>query len=141
GPKGLLGIAFHPGFANENDPGYRKLYTFHTTVPVVGPDIDLSAPVGSTIDHHNVVTEWQVDAMDPNIVDVSSRREVLRVEHRDILHSGGSMVFDENGYLMISIGSPPNYLLAQDPSYAEGSILRIDPLDPVLTPSSPDVPG
>jgi len=34
--RGLLGLAFHPGFEDKGSPGYHTLYTLHN-VPVVRP--------------------------------------------------------------------------------------------------------
>src|SRR6476469_5577882 len=38
GERGLLGLAFHPGFANPASGGFRKFYTFATETPSVAAD-------------------------------------------------------------------------------------------------------
>ena len=67
--RGLLGLAFDPGFANPSSPGYRTLYTY-TSEPVKGPaDFTVPMPTDTPFDHQNVVAEWKVSASNPNLVD------------------------------------------------------------------------
>ncbi len=144
GANGLLGSAFHPDFADPLSPGYRKFYTFHSPrIADVNPTapIDFAAPAGSgNITHHNILTEWTVDANNPNQIDMSSRRELFRAEHVNGNHFGGMVDFGPDGYLYTAIGQPPqsNILNAQNPSSFFGKIFRIDPLNPALTPGSQD---
>jgi len=144
GANGLMGITFHPGFANPSSPGYRKLYTHHTVLPSTHPGatVDFPSPPLAAIDHHNVITEWQMSTSNPNVVDVSTRREVFRESHVGVLHNGGTLTWGPDGYLYGSIGTPAlstaQHLTAQDNSNLYGTIYRIDPIDPALTPSSPN---
>jgi glucose/arabinose dehydrogenase len=136
GETGLLGFTFHPDYANAESPGYRKLYTYHSVPLDPEAPVDFEVP-GSTIHHQNVLTEWQVDANNPNVVDVSTRREIFRESHIGNIHAGGMLEFGTDGYLRGSIGTPPNQLLyGQDTSNIFGTIFRIDPLAPELTSSS-----
>jgi hypothetical protein len=138
GARGLMSFSFHPGYADPLSPGYRKLYTFHTTAVSAAP-VDFSS--GGTAVHHNVVTEWQVNASNPNVVDTSTRREVFRHAHEDVEHSGGMLQFGPDGYLYGAIGTPTQtHLLtqAQNLAHMHGKYFRIDPLDPALTGSSTD---
>jgi glucose/arabinose dehydrogenase len=137
--QGLLGMEFHPGYANPADPGYRKFYTYHLVQPNPSADITFNTP-GEDITHHNVLTEWQVSATNPNIIDVSTRREIYREAHpRDFEHNGGALDFGPDGYLYVTTGAPPGlHTLAQDLSAIQGKTLRIDPVAPAANPSSLD---
>jgi hypothetical protein len=116
-------------------PGYRKLYTYHSVAVDELATVDFPAP--GTILHQNLLTEWQVNATNTNEVDVSTRREVFREAHPGDVHSGGGMDWGMDGYLYVSIGTPvPSE--AQNRGNVLGTILRIDPLDPALTPESAD---
>jgi glucose/arabinose dehydrogenase len=138
GETGLLGFAFHPGYADPNSPGYRKMYTYASEMPNSQVAIDFELP-GSTVHHHNVLTEWQVDANNPDVVDMSTQREIFREAHIGNFHAGGMLEFGPDGYLYGSIGTPNEvFLSAQDNSSIFGKIYRIDPLAPALTPTSGD---
>lgn len=140
--RGLLGLAFHPGFADANSPGYRKLYTF-TNEPVSGT-ADFTVPMTGAFDNQVVIAEWQVSASNPDIVDPATRREILRIDHPQFNHNGGQLGFRPGApYLYISIGDGgagndvgpghnPATGNAQDTTTVLGKILRIDPLDPAL---------
>jgi glucose/arabinose dehydrogenase len=138
---GLLCLAFHPGYADPLSPGYRKLYTYHSVTTDPGATVDFTSNV-APIDHHNLVTEWQVSAVNPNQIDVSTRREIFREAHPSDIHNAGTITFGPDGYLYGSIGAAPTgtsqQLTAQNNSDIMGTIYRIDPLDPALTPSSTD---
>lgn len=141
--RGLLGLAFHPGFSNPASPGYRKLYTY-TSEPVAGP-ADFTVPNASAFNHQSVLAEWQVDANNPDVVDASTRREVMRIDEPQSNHNGGKLAFrpgDGNLYIAFGDGGAANDVAAghnpatgnaQDTSNVLGKILRIDPLDPSLT--------
>lgn len=143
GVTGLLGLTFHPDFANPMAPGYRKFYTYHSVATPASPVPVDFAVAGSTVSHHNLLTEWQVSAGNPNVVDLSTRREIFREAHVDpnADHNGGHLEFGPDGYLYGTIGTPSaggaalaSY--AQNLSIIQGKIFRIDPLDPSLTPGS-----
>ncbi|MGC3990906.1 MAG: PQQ-dependent sugar dehydrogenase [Chthoniobacteraceae bacterium] len=146
--RGLLGLAFHPGFADPNSPGYRKLYTY-SSEPVSG-SADFTVTMTGSPDHQSVVTEWQVSAANADLVDTSKRREVLRVDEPEFNHNGGKLAFrSSDGYLYISlgdggaandVGDGHNVTTGngQDLHTVLGKILRIDPLAPALTTGSSD---
>ncbi|HVF06923.1 MAG TPA: PQQ-dependent sugar dehydrogenase [Frankiaceae bacterium] len=108
GEQGLLSMAFAPDFATS-----KRFY------------VDYNGTDGAVR-----VAEFTVGA-DPDRADVSSRRELLRIEKPNENHNGGQLVFDADGMLMISIGDggggndPDNN--AQDLGTLLGKILRIDP--------------
>ncbi|MDQ3627207.1 MAG: PQQ-dependent sugar dehydrogenase, partial [Verrucomicrobiota bacterium] len=149
GERGLLGLAFHPGFNQPASPGYRRLYTY-TSEPVTGA-ADFSD--NSASDHQSVITEWQVSATNPDVVDPASRREVMRIDQPQSNHNGGKIAFrPSDGYLYIALGDggasndvgtghTPNLGNAQDVNNVLGDILRIDPLDPASTLARSDPPS
>jgi glucose/arabinose dehydrogenase len=52
-------------------------------------------------DHQNVVAEWRVSG---GVVDVSSRRELMRVDWPQFNHDGGDLAFGPDDKLYISMG-------------------------------------
>ncbi|HOR26537.1 MAG TPA: PQQ-dependent sugar dehydrogenase [Candidatus Sumerlaeota bacterium] len=129
--RGLLGFAMHPNFAAN-----PLVYTY-TSEPASGSaDFELDLPVGVNPNHDSVIAEWQVDAGNPNLIDLSSRRELLRIEEPQFNHNGGALHFDASGHLFISLGdggaaddqgNGHGEGNAQNIETILGSILRIDP--------------
>ncbi len=149
--RGLLGLAFHPGFANPLSPGYRKFYVNYTKSYVPGsPDFDpAAAGVGDPVNCVTVIAEFQVSPTDPNVALPGSERRLLRYTQPQSNHNGGQVEFGPDGYLYIGAGDgggsndnnaghaggstllPTNNLgNGQDKTRFLGKILRIDPLDP-----------
>jgi len=144
--RGLLGLAFHPDFADADKPGYHKVYTY-TSEPVQGPaDFTIDLPPDQ-INHQSIITEWQLAAGGLNI-DPSSARVLLRIDQPQFNHNGGKIAFGPDGYLYIALGDGggANDTSAghgdqgngQNINTVHGSILRIDPVAPDLTPDSRD---
>ena len=145
--RGLLGLAFHPGFADPGSPGHRRLYT-HTSESVQGPaDFTIDLPANQ-VDHQSVITEWQV-ATDGSRADPGSARVLLRIDQPQSNHNAGDLEFGPDGYLYIALGDGggaddaaaghgPNGN-GQNINTVHGSILRIDPLSPGGTPGSRDL--
>jgi glucose/arabinose dehydrogenase len=144
--RGFLGMAFHPGYTDPNAAGYRRLYTY-TSEPVNGTaDFTIDVPQ-SAVDHQNVIREWRLDTATGK-VDPNSSRVIIREDHPQFNHNAGELAFGPDGYLYFGIGdgggandkSPGHgtHGNAQNINRIQGKILRIDPLDPNLTPSSPD---
>jgi glucose/arabinose dehydrogenase len=148
GERGLLGLAFHPGYNDPSSSGFRKFYTY-SSEPVTGA-ADFTVPKTTAFDHQSVVAEWQVSAGNPDVADSASRREVLRVDEPQANHNGGKLAFRPGEpYLYISLGDGgasndvgdghnPAIGNGQDLTTVLGKILRIDPLDPALTSGSGD---
>jgi glucose/arabinose dehydrogenase len=151
--RGLLGIALHPGFADSESPGYRKIFTY-SSEPVNGTADFTTSPLpeGVSMDHQSVLAEWMLDSENMDRIDPSTRREVMRIDQPQSNHNGGMLVFVEEGSLtgnlLIGLGDGggandvgPGHSEggnAQDISNIYGSIVMIDPLDPSETPTSPN---
>ncbi len=153
--RGLLSLAFHPGFANASSPGYRKFYLNYTKTYQVGIDPPQHDGGLWTVNCTTVIAEFQVSATDPNTADPLSERKLLLYPQPQSNHNGGNIIFDANGLLYIGSGdggssndnnvghsggaasipgpplvpSPSNALgNGQDKTVYLGKILRIDPL-------------
>ena len=106
--QGLLGLAFHPNYA-EN----RQFFVDYT---------DLN---GDTM-----VVRYTTSADNPNQADISSAKQILKVFQPSSNHNGGGLIFGPDGYLYIGLGDggaagdPGNY--GQDNEDLLGAILRID---------------
>jgi len=134
--RGLLGLAFDPGFADPASPGHRRIFTY-TSQPVSGT-ADLTDQYATTINHHAVISSWRVDASNPNVVDPASRIDILRIDEPQANHNGGTIAFGPDGFLYLSLGDGggandnnanghnPLTGNGQDPNIALGKILRID---------------
>jgi len=151
GERGLLSIAFHPGFNNPASPGFRKFYTYESE-PVFGT-ADFTVSKSGPFDNQSVLSEWRVSASSPDVADPASRREVLRIDHPQSNHNGAKLAFRaSDGYLYISLGDggggndtadghAPNVGNGQSLNTVLGKILRIDPLAPASTTGSADAPS
>jgi glucose/arabinose dehydrogenase len=144
--RGLLGLAFHPGFVDSNSPGHGRLYTY-TSEPATKPaDFTIDLPV-EAVNHQSVVTEWQVAAEGAD-VEPNSARVLMRIDQPQFNHNAGHLAFGPDGYLYIALGdgggandTDPGHGPegnGQNVNTAHGSILRIDPLVPDLTEGSED---
>lgn len=109
--EGLLGLAFHPEFA-EN--GY--FYAYYTR------------QIGRTRD--SVVARFRIYDGDPNRAIASSRTEIFTIGQPFRNHNGGMITFGPDGYLYVALGDggnrdDPNNN-GQNPDTLLGSIIRID---------------
>ncbi len=143
--RGLLGLTLSPGFGNPGSPGYGKLYTYQTE-PVSKPaDFTVPMPTGVNFNHQNVLTEWTYNFA-TNQVNTGSPRDVLRFDHPQFNHNGGTIGFGPDGYLYIGSGDGG---AANDQGNGHapqgngqytvtvlGKVLRIDPLAPAGSPGS-----
>lgn len=147
--RGLLGLAFHPGYADPSSPGHGRIYTYTSEPPAGLGDFTVGVPTGE-LDHQNVILEWRVGTNGLTI-DPDSAREVLRIDQPGWGQNAGHLAFGPDGYLYISLGDgggsndagPGHGPLGngQDLRTAHGSILRIDPVAPDLTTGSKDAVG
>lgn len=136
---GLRGFAFHPDHARPGRPGFGQFYTTHTER--AQGVARFSGPYHPN--HHDVVSEWQIDPANPNRILPQSRRELLRVAQWSVQHNTDQLMFDPHlqpgapgyGIMLIGVGdggnNPPHpdpYDQAQNPTLIPGKVLRIDPL-------------
>ena len=145
--RGLLGLAFHPGFDLPTSPGFRTLYTFNSQPFGTGPTY--AAPNGANQGFKNAVNEWKISATNPDEIDPLSRREVISFGKNANNHNGGTIDFGPDGYLYLGLGDGGNSNdvgashiepggNSQNLTTAFGKMLRFDPLNPALTSSSAD---
>ena len=136
--RGLLGLVFHPQFATPGSPGYGKFYTYTSEKVVAGTaDFTVSLPTGVAFNHQNVLAEWQVDPINPDVANPASRREILRVDWPQMNHNSGNLVFGPDGKLYVGLGDGGNGNDYGDGHGVNGNgrnlgvvlgkILRIDP--------------
>jgi glucose/arabinose dehydrogenase len=134
--RGLLGLAFHPEFKTNG-----LFYTF-TSQPVMGRADFSTLPSGVAPNCQSVITEWRVKqpGQRGSAVDLSSARELVRIDKPQFNHNGGALVFGPDHLLYVSLGDGgnaddegPGHAPAGNgqtlaPGNVLGKILRIDPL-------------
>lgn len=108
GEQGLLGLAFHPGYADNG------LFYVHFT-----------GSRGGT-----VISEFSADPDDPNRARPGSQRDVFLVAQPAANHNGGMIAFGPDGFLWIGLGdgggSNDRYRNGQRADRRLGSMLRIE---------------
>ena len=106
--RGLLGLAFHPDYAENG-------YFF----------VNYTDRQGTT---H--IVRYSVTADDPNVADPASAVDLFQQQQPFPNHNGGHMAFGPDGYLYVSLGdggSANDPLAAgQNPNNLLGTILRLD---------------
>jgi hypothetical protein len=147
--RGLLGLAFHPGYTNSASPGYRTLYTYNSEQIPAATSPTYPVPTAATNNYKNVLNEWKISSTNAGVIDPTSRREVISFGKNAGNHNGGTCAFGPDGYLYLALGdggdandvgashiSPGGN--AQNLSTPLGKFLRFDPLSPSLTTGSGD---
>ena len=129
----LTTIELHPNFSLRDQVGYGTFYTAHIenndknskTKRIQAQDDDLS------LSFDTVITEWQLNAVNHQKVDLKTKREVLRIGVPDNVMVIKQMSFNPNikswnddfGLLYITLKGNSKW---SQPLYS-GVILRIDP--------------
>lgn len=106
--RGLLGLAFHPRFAQNG-----RFFVFYTSEP-----------------NGNVVISELTTTASSDTAPAASERVLMTVPHNYGNHNGGTVTFGPDGYLYISIGDgggADNFLEnGQNPDSKLSKVLRID---------------
>jgi glucose/arabinose dehydrogenase len=148
--RGLLGIAFHPGYTNPANPGYRTLYTYNSEQIPTNTSPTYPVPTTATNNYKNVLNEWKISTTNASVIDPTSRREVISFGKNAGNHNGGTCTFGPDGYLYLALGDGgdandvgASHIVpggnAQNLTTPLGKFLRFDPLNPSLTTGSSDV--
>jgi glucose/arabinose dehydrogenase len=93
--RGLLGLAFHPDYANNG-----RFYVYYSA-PSKG-----ILPLGWN--HTSVIAEFTVSADDPNLADPTSEKIIMQVDEPQANHNSGAITFGPDGYLYIPLGDGGN---------------------------------
>lgn len=91
--EGLLGIAFHPGYATN---GY--FYLFYT----------LNTTTADGTGRHERVSRFQVSPSNPNQALTNTESPLITQFDEACNHNGGDLHFGPDGYLYISVGDEGN---------------------------------
>src|SRR5690606_4999 len=86
GEMGLLGLAFHPAYADNG-----RFYVYYSTLRG-----------GSA--HISRISEYRVSGANPDVADPASARVLLELEQPQDNHNGGHLEFGRDGYLYIGLG-------------------------------------
>ena len=122
--RGLLGLAFHPNYADNG-----HFYVYYSA------PLRESAP--QNWDHTSHVSEFTVLTDKPDQADPASERVLLEVDQPQFNHNGGALAFGpDDGYLYIALGDGgaaddvalghPPMGHGQDVTSLLGNVLRID---------------
>ena len=111
--EGFLGLAMHPQHKKNGE-----FFVFYTLKQAVKNK------------HINVVSRFRVSKDDPNRADPASEEELMRFEHKDWNHDGGTICFGPDGYLYVTTGDGGSandpYKNGQNLKSWLGKIFRID---------------
>lgn len=132
---GLLGFAFHPGFADKSSAGYGKFYTASSATSTSGKATHVSDMAYS---HHSVIKEWTTKNPGARRF-AGTSRELIRVGQFAQSHNIGTLAFNrhaphaaERNLLYVCMGDGGSAYDPNDNGQTRatvlGAILRIDPL-------------
>lgn len=102
GEGGLLGMALHPNFKNNN-----FIYLYYTTT--------INNQVSNTVERYILKNDILTD-----------KKVLINNIKGSNNHDGGRMAFGPDGYLYIATGDAEDSSLAQDKISLNGKILRVD---------------
>jgi hypothetical protein len=111
--RGLLGLAFDPGYADATSAGYRRFFVNYT----------------EPVTLHSVIASYRTSD-NPSVALASSRTEVLRISERpeSQYHKGGWLGFKPGDahHLYVGVGDGTQAANAQSLGSLLGKVLRID---------------
>jgi glucose/arabinose dehydrogenase len=138
--RGLLGLAFHPEYGEAGAAGEGKFYVYYSA-----PSPDAPGPELAPVNHQTVISEFRVQAGNPNVADMATERVLMTFHQPQFNHNGGYLEFGPDGYLYVTTGdggssndnnaghtggdpSQPSGAFgnAQDLTQLLGKVLRID---------------
>ncbi|MCI0539276.1 MAG: PQQ-dependent sugar dehydrogenase, partial [Verrucomicrobiales bacterium] len=93
GEQGLLGLAFHPGYATN-----RFFYVFYT----------LQTQTGAATGRHERLSRFQTSLQNPNQALVTSEQVLITQADDYENHNGGDLHFGPDGFLYVSLGDEGN---------------------------------
>jgi len=144
--RGLLGLAFHPDYANNGR------FFVRYSAPREGDPNEPCADPGGFIPgcHSEVLAEFSVSAGNPDLADPGSEIVLFAVDEPQFNHDGGDVAFGPDGFLYFALGDgggahdgladdPPSHGPighGQNINTALGAMLRID----VDNPPAPPLP-
>ncbi len=122
---GLLGLAFHPDYANN---GY--FYVNYTRDGSKGDALE------------TVIARFEVSSGDANVADSSSELEIITIGQAAGNHNGGDLHFGPDDLLYIGMGDGgASSATSQNTATLQGKMLRIDPCDTAICASEYTVPA
>lgn len=83
GERGLLGLAFHPGYADNG-----RFFVYYTP----------------SDRHSNVIAEYRRSAGDPDVADPTEVERLVVIDDPENNHNGGMIAFGPDGYLYAGTG-------------------------------------
>ena len=89
GEEGLLGMAFHPGYATN---GYFFLFYTGNATTTAGSG------------RHDILSRFQVSSNNANQADANSEVQLIKQYDEAGNHNGGDLHFGPDGYLYVSLG-------------------------------------
>ena len=111
--RGLLGLAFDPGYADPSSAGYRRFFVNYT----------------EPVTLHSVIASYRASD-NPSVALAASRTEVLRISERSEsqYHKGGWLGFKpgDADHLYVGVGDGTQAANAQSLGSCCGKVLRID---------------
>lgn len=122
GTHGLMGFALHPEFGQEGSPNRNYFYVFYRHIPA-GHDI-----AGEGNSYRRLSRFTMLEGR--NQARRSSEQIMIQQFVRSRIHSGGGMIFDKKGFMVLGLGDGGNCCEQASTQRLDrwllGGIIRID---------------